>query len=382
MSKNAKIAVITRTKNRPITLKRAISSVAAQTFGDYVHVIVNDGGSPDTVEKLVDSGGNKRKTVILHNRESLGMEAASNTGIRSCESDYILIHDDDDSLYPEFLEKTLSFLEAHSSLFCGVSSWITLVKESLGEDEIVRISENLYNNFRTVDIGRMAIFNRLVPIAFLYKRQLHEDIGYYDETLPVMGDWDFFLRALEKHDIGILPEELAFYHQRVSGEGVYANSLTVTSKEHVFYTQIIKNRMFRREMEIGQAGIGLLSQMSSIIHTLFANPIDHYVKSVAAQILVNRPKNTAIYGTGDIGKLLFGEIRSTGVDVVCFIENQANLKKKPASFMGLPVVSLEEAISNGFLDIAIGSWEHKKTIIDRIHKKVDVNKHRLRLYSA
>ena len=40
-----KVAVITRTKDRPIFLKRALLSVSSQTFSDYIHVVVNDGGT-------------------------------------------------------------------------------------------------------------------------------------------------------------------------------------------------------------------------------------------------------------------------------------------------------------------------------------------------
>jgi glycosyltransferase involved in cell wall biosynthesis len=39
------------------------------------------------------------------------MEAASNAGIAACDSDYIVIHDDDDSWCPDFLERTVAFLD-------------------------------------------------------------------------------------------------------------------------------------------------------------------------------------------------------------------------------------------------------------------------------
>jgi len=381
ISNNAKVAIITRTKNRPVTLKRAIASVAAQTFADYIHVIVNDGGNLCVVEDLVSKSGNEDRIVVLHNEQSIGMEAASNLGIRSCESTYILIHDDDDALHPDFLEKTTSFLEQKGSLFCGVSSWITLVTETISEHEITKISENPYSKILSVSIGQMAAFNRLVPIAFLYKRELHEQVGYYDEMLPVLGDWDFFLRALEKHDIGIIPEALAFYHQRVSEDGIYANSLKAAINEHTVYTQLIINRMFRRDFERGIQGIGYLSQMSSMMR---GSPITslNYTKCICFQICANRPKSVAIYGTGNIGVQLFHEIMRHGVDVGCFIENETLLEQSDGSFMGIPVYSLDEAISKEYLDIAIGSWIYKNVIIDRIHNEVDADKIRLRLYSV
>jgi glycosyltransferase involved in cell wall biosynthesis len=378
---NAKVAIITRTKNRPITLRRAIASVAAQTCGDYIQVIVNDGGDPGTVEDLVSSSGNSERIIVLHNDVSLGMEAASNLGIRSCESKYILIHDDDDSLHPEFLEKTTSFLEQNGSLFCGVSSWITLVLETLGEHEIKVVSESLYSSLLSVSIGQMAACNRLVPIAFLYKRDLHDQIGYYDEQLPVLGDWDFFLRALEKFDIGIVPKALAFYHQRILEDGIYASSLMAAHSKHAIYTQLLKNRMFRREVESGIQGIGFISQMSSMMQSTPITAFD-YIKCIAFQIYANKPERVAIYGTGNIGVQLFHEIASHGTNIGCFIENKTILEQNARRFMDVPIYSLDEAIAKGYLDIAIGSWEYKNVVIDRIHSEVDVAKLRVRLYSA
>ena len=49
----ARVAVITRTMDRPMFLERALASVAKQTFRDYVHVVVNDGGDNDAVKSAI-----------------------------------------------------------------------------------------------------------------------------------------------------------------------------------------------------------------------------------------------------------------------------------------------------------------------------------------
>ncbi|GAG92375.1 unnamed protein product, partial [marine sediment metagenome] len=75
-----KIAIITRTKNRPLFLERAVNSVLNQNFENFMHVIVNDGGETDPVDKLAlkykDLYNDRLK--IVHNDVSKGMEAASN----------------------------------------------------------------------------------------------------------------------------------------------------------------------------------------------------------------------------------------------------------------------------------------------------------------
>ena len=52
------------------------------------------------------------KLPVIHNVESVGMEAASNIGITASESEYLVINDNDDTWHLGFLEKTVSYLDA------------------------------------------------------------------------------------------------------------------------------------------------------------------------------------------------------------------------------------------------------------------------------
>ncbi|MEY4391595.1 MAG: hypothetical protein RLZZ544_304, partial [Actinomycetota bacterium] len=101
-----KVAVIMRTYERPVLLARAIAGVQQQTFRDWELIIVNNGGDPVVVDRVVDAA---RRTTgsgaisVLHLAERTGMEDASNQGLRSSGSDYFAIHDDDDAWHPDFL---------------------------------------------------------------------------------------------------------------------------------------------------------------------------------------------------------------------------------------------------------------------------------------
>ncbi|MCD8481410.1 MAG: glycosyltransferase [Verrucomicrobia bacterium] len=93
-----------RTKNRPVLLVRAIDSVVQQRHQNWQLVIVNDGGDPAPVEALVAAvqPEQRARIQILHHPQSLGMEAASNAGLRALQTDYVMVHDDDDSLHADF----------------------------------------------------------------------------------------------------------------------------------------------------------------------------------------------------------------------------------------------------------------------------------------
>lgn len=246
------IAIITRTKDRPILLERAARSVAGQTYRNIRWVVVNDGGDPDPVrgvleKSLVDPG----RIVFRSHPESLGMEAASNAGIRASTSDLIVIHDDDDSWEPGFLEQSVTFLNRHKGLYDGVVCHSTHVEEVISGNTVLECGRRPFNNWLdNVQIAEMATGNVFPPISFLFRRALWERLGGFDETLPVLGDWDFNLRFLMEADIGVLPLSLANYHHRsnegANTDGTYANSDSGSENPHVAFNAILRNRYLRR----------------------------------------------------------------------------------------------------------------------------------------
>nr|NLD40617.1 glycosyltransferase [Actinomycetales bacterium] len=106
------VAIVMRTKDRPILLSRAIDDVLSQSFRDWELIIVNDGGDPARVEELVSvrEASAAGRIRVIHHHESLGMEAASNAAIRASASEFLAVHDDDDTWDPDFLHLTVDYL--------------------------------------------------------------------------------------------------------------------------------------------------------------------------------------------------------------------------------------------------------------------------------
>src|SRR5215208_1051625 len=91
-----KVAVITRTKERPLMLRRALDSVCSQTMTHVTWAIVNDGGKKDAVESIAEAARSRGCTVLtIHNETPRGMEAAANAGISQTASSYIAIRSEE-----------------------------------------------------------------------------------------------------------------------------------------------------------------------------------------------------------------------------------------------------------------------------------------------
>lgn len=269
-TKRTKVAIITRTLDRPMFLKRALESVAGQTFQDYVHVVVNDGGDIELAKATIESTNcQQHKVTLVDNVVNRGMEAASNIAIRSVDSDYVIIHDDDDSWEPEFLAKTVPFLEGHNP-YGGVITSSTYVSEEVTPKGLVIHGKFPYQGWvQNVNIMEMAMENFFPPIAFLFRRDIYEKIGGYNENYPVLGDWDFNLRFLLESDIGVINEPLANYHHRDKGDtSLFGNSVIAGHKKHLEYSAVVRNNLARNLLHDNHPALATMVGMGLHVNSL------------------------------------------------------------------------------------------------------------------
>ncbi|MEX0322233.1 MAG: glycosyltransferase [Puniceicoccaceae bacterium] len=263
MDVHPKVAVVTRTKDRPVFLQRAMESVLSQSFEDWVHVIVNDGGDPLEVDLLVkaNSEAYDGRIKVVHHKESKGMQNASNAGIAASGSTYVVIHDDDDSWYEDFLEKTVEFLEQEGpeSLVQAVVCQTTQVFEEVCiSGEVLKLRTRPYYPFDFVNLEEMRKRNLFAPIAFLYRRSVHEQVGLFRQEFDVLGDHDFNLRVLRHFEIGVIPTFHAYYHWR---HGSMANTVTRARGIHRQMLSRLKNHYYRDTMDNPTEAVGSLEKV-------------------------------------------------------------------------------------------------------------------------
>lgn len=259
------VAIITRTKNRPVLLRRAAESVASQSYGSYLWVVVNDGGDEDIVRDVIAGCSvDRRKIRLVSNRRSLGMEAASNAGIRHVESDYVLIHDDDDSLHPDFLLKTVTYLESSAGgRYGGAITRTEYVSEEIRGDEVIEHGRHPYMEWvANIQLSELMAQNTFAPIAFLYRRQIYDEIGGYNPELPVLGDWFFNLEFVLRADIKVLGETLAYYHHRDRSDGsqpgIYSNSVIGGQNKHEEFASVFRNMFLRKYSNNNAVAAGMI----------------------------------------------------------------------------------------------------------------------------
>lgn len=268
MNAGARVTIVTRTKNRPIFLARALDDIFGQTFQDFELVIVNDGGEPADVDRLTSqrSDAERERITTLHHSESVGMEAASNAGIKAGSGEFIVIHDDDDFWAPNFLESTVAYLDDREhAAESGVMVRTEIVIEELVGDTIKPVRREIFwADLRQITLADMLKINRAVPISFLYRRSLHDAVGYFDENLPVVGDWEFHLRTLSHSRVGFLDgEPLAFWSQRPESQGHDGNSIFAQASEHTQYDALVRDGHLRDD--VAKSGLGTVLYLTRVL---------------------------------------------------------------------------------------------------------------------
>jgi hypothetical protein len=260
------VTIVMRTYERPIFLARALASVCGQTFSDWELVVVNNGGQPEPVDHLVSLAKLSHPAAsirVLHLTERVGMEEASNCALRDSSSEFFAIHDDDDSWKPLFLEVATDALGRHSTASAVVTG-VVRVHETFKSGRVWPVeNEMFYLTQEGLTIPGMIGKNTFPPIAALFRRSVTETVGMFDSSLPVLGDWEFNLRALTVGDFVFLPERLANYHTRTPDSDVAAgNSIIVGQSLH---HEVKKQLQERWDSELGHDGVskGEMSRRAS-----------------------------------------------------------------------------------------------------------------------
>ena len=150
-----KVSVVSTVYNGEPYFDRAIPGILSQTFEDYEFIIVDDGSSDDSLNRLRElAARDPRVRVFAPGR--LGAAAAYNYGVAQARGEYIARQDFDDRSYPERLRLQVAFLDANPEVGLVGGSYI-LVDERRGE-RYVRMPA-------TDHATLLSAMSRCVPIA-------------------------------------------------------------------------------------------------------------------------------------------------------------------------------------------------------------------------
>jgi glycosyltransferase involved in cell wall biosynthesis len=196
-----RVSVIIPTRNRSKLLQGAIESVLAQTYPHIEVIVVDDGSTDDTAEVVAQYAG--RVTYLKQANQDVA--AARNTGIRAASGDYLTFLDDDDLILPTKIEHQVRVLVSrpkvglvHCRFYYIDGDGNYLHKVGLRPEGEV-LHKLVRSNF--VWVG-----------APLIHRHCLDQVGLFNEEIPITADWDMWLRIAQAgYRFGCVQEPLGAY---------------------------------------------------------------------------------------------------------------------------------------------------------------------------
>lgn len=190
------VSIVTPTYQRANRLEGTLRSIAAQSYPRVEHIVV-DGGSDDGTLELL------RRYEASHgirwiSEPDRGMYDAVNKGLRLATGSIVSYLNSDDRYLPWTIEVAVSALRsANADLVYG---------DLLRIDELRGIRVPVFQP--RFGRRRTAAFGTLYQPAVLFRREVVEILGGFDDRLRYVADLDFWLRASEQFRFVRVPEFL------------------------------------------------------------------------------------------------------------------------------------------------------------------------------
>lgn len=209
------ISIIMPVWNRADIVAKSIQSVLSQTFRDYELLIVDD-GSEDGLEEAVKQY--LSENVFYYRIPHSGVCAARNYGLRRAKGDFIAYLDSDNTWHPDFLSVMWTAINQEgtprSAAYCMYNFYEK--DEDTGK---VYLSEVKGEEF---DFRKLLARNYIDLNTFIHSKKCIETVGFWDETLKRIVDWDYILRITANYEPVFVPHVLVDYFFKVADNTITA----------------------------------------------------------------------------------------------------------------------------------------------------------------
>jgi glycosyltransferase involved in cell wall biosynthesis len=209
-----RVSTIMATYNYGQYLAGSISSALAQSYADQEIVIVDDGSTDNTPQIVAQYAQEPR--IRYFRTEHVGQPAAKNFGIQQARGELLAFLDADDLWEPEKLALQVPLFDASPRVgvvytrFEMIDAQGTLLKYD--QPELYR-GDVLAQMFRQNFVG----FSTCVV-----RRSVFEDVGRFDEQIPMAIDYELWLRVARHWQFDYVDKPLLRYrtgHANLSQRG-------------------------------------------------------------------------------------------------------------------------------------------------------------------
>lgn len=179
------VSAIITTYNRSSFLRDAVASVLSQGLTDMEVIVIDDGSTDDSYKAI------EGMPVRYIWKQNGGISSARNRGIIESRGDYIAFLDVDDLWLKGKVQEQVSRMEAEG--------WAVSYTDEIWIKNGKRINQRLRHKKYSGWIFEYCLPLCIIsPSSVLIRRMIFEDVGLFDEAMPVCEDYDMWLRITSR----------------------------------------------------------------------------------------------------------------------------------------------------------------------------------------
>jgi glycosyltransferase involved in cell wall biosynthesis len=185
---NPLFSIIIPCYNQAHFLPDCIESLLVQEFQNWEAIVVND-GSTDATSEVTKKYVEKDSRIKLVEKVNGGLSSARNFGIKNAKGSRFIFLDADDFLYPNCLQNIALAIQDsdENTLIQYGYTYITQDKVSVLHTVLPSEQKNIIPQIFSAVLGPCH--------SICISKKLCDSIGFFDERLRSVEDWDFWLRA-------------------------------------------------------------------------------------------------------------------------------------------------------------------------------------------
>lgn len=203
------VSAIVSTYKSERFIRACLEDLEAQTIRDRLEIIVIDSASPQNERAIVEEFRQRYDNITyLRTHEREGVYAAWNRGVRATSGKYLTNANTDDRHRQDAFERMVEVLEARpDAALVYADVYITEVENETFEC-CTPIGAYQWLDWDRRHLLQTGCFMGPQP---MWRRGVHDEYGYFDESFVTSGDYEFWLRISQTHHFHHLKDYLGLY---------------------------------------------------------------------------------------------------------------------------------------------------------------------------
>ena len=215
-----KVSIIIPLYNKAPYVRRALDSIAAQTFADFEVIVVDDGSTDGGAATVADYSDARFRLIPQANA---GPGAARNAGLAQARGEFIAFLDADDEWLPNYLQESVTLLESPGSEVASVTCGYIEHPSGKSTESMWR-KRGLTNGVQRIHADTkpalvVSMLAYMSPCSTLTRAEvIRKWGGFYDRAKCAFGEDAFlWLKVLLNETVAFNLKPLVQFHREASG---------------------------------------------------------------------------------------------------------------------------------------------------------------------